>query len=109
MIKHTKGRAISLMEMIQVMLNYPQVHTDMVFENIPTVPLEQRSGIECKVNESTRVNNLNDGYEIISLRYTIREEKGFPNWRQHRAEELLIMKGLFNSSISVDKFTQYSV
>ena len=30
--KRPKGRAISLMEMIQVMLNYPQVHTDMVFE-----------------------------------------------------------------------------
>ena len=44
--KHPKGRAISLMEMIQVMLSYPQIHTDMVFENVPTLPLEQSPGVE---------------------------------------------------------------
>ena len=32
--------------MMQVILNYPQVHTDMVFENIPTLPIEHRAGIE---------------------------------------------------------------
>ena len=28
------------MEQIQVMLNYPQVHTDMLFESVPTVALD---------------------------------------------------------------------
>ena len=37
--KHPRGRAISLMEMTQVMLNYPQIYTDMIFDIIPTVPL----------------------------------------------------------------------
>ena len=46
--KHPSGRAISEMEMIQVMLKHPQVHTDMEFDNIPTVPLELRAGVECK-------------------------------------------------------------
>ena len=73
--KHPRGRAISLMEQLQVMLNYPQVHTDMVFEIIPTVPLEQRAGIECKVHHNTVFNNPTDGDEIMSLSYTIREEK----------------------------------
>ena len=91
------------------MLNYPQVHTDMEFEIIATVPLEQRAGVECKSKPNLIDNNPADGDEIISLSYIIREEKGFPNWRQHRSEELLIMQGLFNSSISVDKVTQYSL
>ena len=53
--KHPKGRAISLMEMMQVMLNYHQIHTDMVFENVPTLPLENRAGVECKVDKHFRI------------------------------------------------------
>ena len=33
------------MEMYQIMLKYPEVYTNMVFENIPNVPLELRTGI----------------------------------------------------------------
>ena len=43
--KGPMGRAISLMEMTQVMLNYPQIYTDMSFLNIPTIPLELRAGV----------------------------------------------------------------
>ena len=77
---HPRGRAISLMEMLQVMLNYPQIHTDMVFENIPTVPLEQRSGMECNTKRRERDNGCNDGDDLISLSYTIRIDKNFPSW-----------------------------
>ena len=97
------------MEMWQVMLNYPQIHTDMVFENVPTLPLENRAGVECKVNRKNQDSICNDGDEILSLSYQIRETKGFPPWRQHRDEELLVLQGLFNSSISVDKITKFSV
>ena len=106
---HPKGRAISLMEMLQVMLNYPQVHTDMVFESVPTLPLEQRAGVECKGNSDIYDGMCNDGDELISLSYQIRQEKAFPEWRQHRDEELLVLQGLFNSQISVDKITKFSV
>lgn len=51
----------------------------------------------------------NDGDDILSLSYQIREEKGFPHWRQHRDEELLVLQGLFTSSISIDKITKFSV
>ena len=81
---HPKGRAISLMEMLQVMLNYPQVHTDMVFENVPTLPLEQRAGVECVANNDIHDGICNDGDELISLSHQIRQEKHFPEWRQHR-------------------------
>ena len=107
---HPKGRAISLMEMLQVMLNYPQIHTDMVFENVPTLPLELRAGRECNVvKNKTAENNCNDGDEIMSLSYIIRQQKEFPVWRQHRDQELLVLQGLFNSPISVDRITKFSV
>ena len=90
------------------MLNYPQIHTDMVFENVPTLPLEQRAGVECKARD-IQDNIFRDGDEILSLSYQIREEKRFPHWRQHRDEELLVLQGLFTSSISIDKITKFSV
>ena len=83
---HPRGREISLMEMLQVMLNYPQIHTDMVFENIPTVPLEQRAGMECNTKRRELDRGCNDGDELISLIYIIRRENNFPPWRQHRNE-----------------------
>ena len=36
------------MEMYQMMLKYPEVYTNRVSENIPTMPLELRDGIERK-------------------------------------------------------------
>ena len=43
---HPRGHAISLMEMYQMMLKYPEAYTNMVFENIPTVPLELPANID---------------------------------------------------------------
>ena len=42
---HAKGRAISQMEMLYVMLKYPEVHTDLNFVAIPTMSFELRAGI----------------------------------------------------------------
>ena len=95
--------------MIQVMLSYPQIHTDMVFENVPTLPLEQRPGVECSNGYGNSGNTPNDGDEIVSLSYQIRDEKIFPEWRQHRDPELLILQGVFSGPISVDKITKFSV
>jgi len=44
--KGPMGREISLMEITQVMLNYPNIYTDMMFLYIPTIPLELRAGVE---------------------------------------------------------------
>ena len=40
-----QGRMISLMEMLHVMLKYPEVLTDLKFVSIPTVPLELRARV----------------------------------------------------------------
>ena len=45
----------------------------------------------------------------MSLSYQIWDEKLFPEWRQHRDPELLILQGVFNGPISVDKITKFSV
>ena len=37
---HSQGRAISLMEMIHMMIKYPEVYTDLTLISIPTIPLE---------------------------------------------------------------------
>ena len=41
-----QGRAISLMEVITILLGYPQVYTDIKFIHIPTTPLAERCCIE---------------------------------------------------------------
>ena len=43
---HPTARSISQMEMLQLILGYPQVHTDIEYVNISTLPLEERAGIE---------------------------------------------------------------
>ena len=103
---HPKGRAINLMEKIQVMLNYPQVYTDMLFESVPTVSLEMRCGTHLKSNND---NCPSDGDDTLPISYIIRQQKNFPSWRQLRDPELLILQGLLNSPISVDKITLFSV
>ena len=55
--------------MIQVMLGYPQIYTDMVFENVSTLPLEQRAGIECCGVGSNENGRCNDGDEILPSNY----------------------------------------
>ena len=43
---HPRERAISLMEIYQMMLKYPEVYANILFENIPTIPLELFDGIK---------------------------------------------------------------
>ena len=46
--------------MWQVMLEYPQIHTDMTFENVTTLPLEQRAGVELTPTESKYDEEITD-------------------------------------------------
>lgn len=94
------------MEQIQVMLNYPQVYTDMLFESVPTVALEMRCGTHLKSNND---NGPSDGDDTLPIIFIIHQQKNFPSWRQLRDPELLILQGLLNSPISVDKITLFSV
>ena len=43
--KRSQGRCISHMEMLHVMLKYPEVVTNLEFIKVTTMPLELRAGI----------------------------------------------------------------
>ena len=87
------------MEQIQVMLNYPQVYTDMLFESVPTVALEMRCGTHLKSNND---NGPSDGDDTLPISSIIHQQKNFPSWSQLHDPELLILQSLLNSHISVD-------
>ena len=122
---HPKGRAISIMEMLQIMLSYPQVRTDMIFEIICTLPLEQRPGVEKTVQLSTTnflkenydfidINNERDeqeldGMDISVLIQKIRKEKKMPKFRNLSQSELIMLQGAQSSRISIDKVTKFSL
>lgn len=102
---HMQGRAISQMEMLHVMLKYPEVYSNLNFIQISTMPLELRAGIE--VNNKN--DNVEDGAHIGSLSNHIRHEKDLPSWRQHTANELMLFEGLKSSNISIDKISKFSL
>ena len=115
---HPKGRSISIMEMLQIMMSYPQVKTDMVFEVIATVPLEQRRGVEVNptnnhstmyhVNEETDENS-SDGIDISIPINKARLECGLASWRQLRNHEIITLEGVMSSNVSIDKITKFSL
>ena len=119
--KHNpKGRAISLVEQLQIMLSYPQVRTDMQHKNIGTVPLEQRAGVEktpCVFNSNNENDfsdnhdneNIEDGVDTSICCDKIRKEKGLDLWRQLRKSELIMLQGVYSSNISVDNITKFSL
>ena len=73
--------------MIQVILNYPQAHTDMVLENIPTLPIEHHSGRERTVVDNGNSDDRPEDSAYTSIMcYEVRLYKHLPEWRQHREE-----------------------
>lgn len=101
---HPQGRMISLLEMIHQLLCYPEVITNLEFVNIPTIPLELRSGVRIEKKRQAK-----DGVHIGSLTDDIRRTKGVEEWRQHRENELLMIDDLQNSKISIDNITLFSL
>ena len=53
------GRSISFFQQLQMILGYPEIRTDLNFINVPTVPLEQRTGFD-KINKYEANDNTND-------------------------------------------------
>jgi len=104
---HPRGRAISLMEMQQLMLSYPEVHTDLVFEVISTHPLEYRAGVERTPKKKD--DNVQPGIIIGNISDYVRKDKKLPDWRQHSDSDLLMSQGIFESPISIDKITKFSL
>ena len=84
------------MEMLQTMLQYNEVHTNLVFENIPTMPLELRAGIELKRTKNCIENNEQFPTDSVSFTCIVDKVRKFlnlPEWRQMRQKELDIIEG----------------
>lgn len=111
--KHPRGRVISLNEMVHHMLGYKEVHTNMVFVSIPTCPIEIRPGVEklnTKLNtDMSETDNPSDEASAISDAEEVRAAYGFPAWRRHRPQEILILQSGFQPSVSIDKISLFSV
>ena len=99
---HSSGKAISLTEMIHVMLRYSEVATDLCFVIIATTPLEFRISLT-KVKEIS----VEDGAEIGNICNNARISKNLPDWRVFTDSQLLILQE--NKSPILDIITEFPV
>ena len=92
--------------MLYSMLGYPEVITNLIFAPITTMPLELRAGIRV---DSDTVDVLEDGAFIGSAVDSFRRSLDMDEWRQHTANQVLVLDDLKLSKLSVDKITQFSL
>ena len=92
--------------MLHGMLGYPEVITNLIFAPITTMPLELRAGIRV---DSDTVDVLEDGAFIGSAVDSFRRSLDMDEWRQHTANQVLVLDDLKLSKLSVDKITQFSL
>ena len=122
--KHkAQGRAISLMEIIALLLGYPQVYTDIKFIHVPTTPLAERPAVE-KVpiirkqtaerqqpeESRLQIDDLDAG--DLSALYFIRNIKlkdELPVWRCYTYTEALLIKDQLFSTLSIDNVTTFGL
>ena len=113
------GRAIPFLQMIQQLLGYPEVFTDMKFVQIHTLPLEERIGIERPPNNidpsfqaefNSHFNDNQDGIDLsIPSEFLRRQVLKLDSWRNHTPNELLIIDSCFKTNISLDSITKFSI
>ena len=117
--KHPRGRAVSLMQIVQQIFGYPEVFTDLKFIQIATVPLEERAGIERPppyIDDRSfdeiveRFSGNEDGIDLsIPIEVIRRQVLKLEDWRQHSQNELHVIDGCLKSHISLDSITKFSV
>ena len=122
--RHPTGRAVSEMEMISVLLGYDQVHTNIKFVHVPTVPLEERPAIEMcspkKYSGDVPLYDTNcyacarrpadlDMNSLVPVHFVRQDNKRMPLWRQLSNSELLILQDQKLSPFSIDATTVFGV
>ena len=99
-----QGRCISHMEMLHVILKYPEVITNLQFIKVCTMPLELRGGI---MLDSTKI--IEDGAYVTTAIDQYRKNVFTVKWRHHTPSQILITNDLKLSKLSVDKITQFGL
>ena len=115
---HPQGRAVSQNEMVDLLLQYPEIITNLNFIHVSTLPLEFRAGTEKKgdksVNNGMRTNVHNtvddsarsDNFVAGRVRMQI---VGLPVWRLHTESERLTFESVDTCELSVDKVSKFSL
>ena len=121
---HPTGRAISIMEMICVLLGYDQVYSNFTFLHIATVPLEERPAMDHKryfqrlkeegviAHEFTALKpeDLDPGTVLPSFKVQNQElENRLPYWRKLGDMEILILRDQCLSPLTLDAITIFSI
>lgn len=101
-----QGRCISLLEMLHIMLKYPEVVRDVEFCQVPTMPLESRPAVKINSNVEQDEDRQYQTSTIDNMRRNILQLDG---WRQHSENQTLVLDDVKLSKISIDKVTQFSL
>ena len=115
-----QGRAISLMEVITILLGYPQVYTDIKFTHIPSTPLAERCCIEKEAQikitfkdknfRQKKVDDLDPGETLPQyLIRNIKLKNALPQWRQYTKSESFLMIDQMFSNLSIDNVTGFGL
>ena len=110
------GRKISLMEMLHVMLKYPEVYTDLKFVEVPTYPLAFRksTGVRAKMNPSpsntnARYGDTEDSASTVPYMISVRNNASLEEWRKHTDVETTLIQDLYKTKYPLDAITRFSI
>ena len=110
------GRAVAITYMLHTILGEKEVHTDMNFVTICTLPLEFCSGYSSTKDSNfyhkqtdQAENDVVDGHNSGFICNEIRDELGFEEWRRHTDQETMILKGAIGANITVDMISVFSL
>jgi predicted GIY-YIG superfamily endonuclease len=118
---HPHARHISRFEIVQLNVGYPQVSTDLVFANIPSVPLEQRCGMQRRSDKDAREQDdvadlaayrqlcSNDRVLFVIAPDKVRRDMYLAAWRQFTAHQLVLINDYFHSKVTIDKVTLFGM
>ena len=102
-----QGRCISHLEMLPMLLKYPEVVTNLDFVKVTTMPLELRAGIA--INCDAQHDKEDGAYVGCAMDVFRNSLDGLEEWRMTTQSQILITDDLKLSKVSVDKLTQFSL
>ena len=99
-----KLRCISQMEIIHVIIKYPEVHTNLRFIPIPKISLELKYGVVIKT-----VNEKEAEYRAYLISSSDGANKIFclSEWRQHNTNHNILLDYLKMSKFYIDNVSQF--
>jgi len=110
-----QGRVVSHFEMMQLILGYPEIHTNIELLKITTAPLELRGGMRRSRVPANRIPAPGGGTsvsipDIAEAAVPAYEGRiGLPSYRRPTSSQMLLAKDSFFSPVSLDKVTLFGL